>query len=92
MNGDGVDRSAIENEISTAASETFRFFPPHSRHKKGEEKVNSQMTLDTTDLLLEYTMPESSLELSRSCRGGSNAHGILTSSDDDLMWGRGGEG
>ncbi len=65
------------------------YFP----HPKGEGKRSDlQMTLDTTDLLLKHTMPESSLELSRSGRGGSDAHSILTSSNDDLAGGvRGGD-
>ncbi len=63
------------------------YFP----HPKGEGKRSDlQMTLDTTDLLLKHTMPESSLELSRSGRGGSDAHSILTSSNDDLAGARGG--
>jgi hypothetical protein len=45
---------------------------------------NSQVTLDTTDLLLEYTVPEPTLKLStsRTCR--RDRHGVLSTTNDNL--------
>lgn len=42
------------------------------------------MTSDSSDLLLEHTVPEPSLELSLSLGGGGDAHRVLSSSEDHV--------
>jgi hypothetical protein len=53
---------------------------------------NLQMTSYSTDLLFEHSVVEPGLELSTSSRGGSDASCILSTSYDDIRFGRGDDG
>jgi len=43
------------------------------------------MSLDSTELLLEHHVEESSVELSDPGRGSSHVHGVLTSTQHDVL-------
>src|SRR3954466_3782702 len=48
----------------------------------------TEMTPNTSDLLLENFVIESGLELSLSCAGGSNVHGGLSTTQDYVVFHR----
>ena len=51
----------------------------------------TEMTSDTTNLLLEHFVVETSFELSLTSRGGGDIHGCLTTAEDDVVF-DGGDG